>query len=55
MPPVFLVTYTTTRTSDAITYQTEWVTPSNYDRDRAHQAFRQQFPTAAVVRLEEVD
>lgn len=54
MAPVFLITYTNTRTTDAVTHETEWVTPGNYDSDRAREAFERQFPTTAVVRLQEL-
>ncbi len=53
MPPVFLITYTSTHQSRDITYETEWVCDSSYDRDRARASFEAQFPTAAVVRVEE--
>lgn len=53
--PAFLVTYTTTRTGHDIKHETEWIAPSNYDSDRARQAFERQFPTAAVLCFEEID
>jgi hypothetical protein len=52
--PVFLITYSNTRTGNDITHETEWVTPGNYDRDRAREAFEKQFPSTAVVRLQEL-
>ena len=53
--PVFLVTYTSTRQSRDITYETEWICDGSYDRDRACQAFQAQFPSTAIVRIEELD
>lgn len=53
--PVFLVTYTSARTGNDITHETEWVTPANHDRDRACAAFEAQFPTASVVCIKAVD
>ena len=53
--PVFLVTYQSTRQSRDVTHETEWICDASYDRDRARQAFEQRFPSAAVVRVEEVD
>jgi hypothetical protein len=55
MPPIFLVTYTSTRESHDITYETEWITPGNFDCDRARKAFEREFPSTAVVRVQEVD
>lgn len=55
MPPVFLVTYTTPRTGNDITHETEWICDASYDRDRARQAFEQRFPSVAIVRFTEVD
>jgi hypothetical protein len=52
--PIFLITYTNTRTTDAVTHKTEWVCDSSYDSDRACEAFEKQFPTTAVVRLQEL-
>lgn len=54
MPPVFLITYTTPRTY-AITYETEWICDSSYDCDRARASFQAQFPSTAIVRIEELD
>ncbi|MEN9780944.1 MAG: hypothetical protein RL014_2092 [Pseudomonadota bacterium] len=51
--PVFLITYTSTNQSRDIHYETEWVCDSSYDSDRARASFERQFPTAAVVRVEE--
>ncbi len=54
MAPVFLVTYTSTRQSRDVTYETEWVCDSSYDRDRARASFERQFPSAAVVSVEQI-
>jgi hypothetical protein len=53
--PVFLVTYTNSRTGNDITHETEWVCDSSYDRDRARASFEAQFPSAAVVRVTEAE
>jgi hypothetical protein len=55
MAPVFLITYTSTHQSRDITYETEWICDASYDRDRACASFQQQFPSAAIVRVEELD
>lgn len=52
--PIFRITYVKTTTDD-ITYETDWICDSNYDCDRAREAFESQFPSAAVVRCQETD
>jgi hypothetical protein len=52
--PVFLITYTSARQHHDIHHETEWITPGNYDQDRAREAFEREFPTASIVRCEEV-
>jgi hypothetical protein len=52
--PVFLVTYTTPQTSEAITFETEWVCDASYDRDRACEAFNRQFTSASIIHVQEV-
>jgi hypothetical protein len=52
--PIFLITYSNTRTGNDITHETEWVCDSSYDRDRAREAFERQFPTTSVVCLQEL-
>jgi hypothetical protein len=54
MAPVFLITYTSTRQHRDITYETEWVCDSSYDHDRARASFERQFPSAAVVSVEQL-
>ena len=53
--PVFLVTYTSPRQTRHVLHETHWVTPANFDRDRARKSFQAQCPTAAVVRIEECE
>ncbi len=55
MPPVFLITYTTPRTGNDVTHETEWICDSSYDCDRACASFQAQFPSTAIVRIEELD
>jgi len=53
--PVFRITYITPRTGHDITHETEWICDASYNEARAVQAFRQQFPTASVLRVQEAD
>ena len=55
MSPVFLITYTTPRTGNDITHETEWICDGSYNEARAVQSFRKQFPTTSVVRIQETD
>ena len=53
--PAFRILYTTARTDHAITEAIEWVTPGNYDRERARRAFEREFPGAAVIQCRELE
>jgi len=53
--PAFLITYTNPHTGNDITHETEWICDSSYDTERARESFERQFPTAAVVRINEID
>ena len=55
MAPVFLVTYSSTRQHRDIQHQVEWVCDSTYDHDRARASFERQFPSAAVVSVEQLE
>jgi hypothetical protein len=53
--PAFLITYTSPRQSRHVLHETHWITPSDFDRDRARASFEAQCPSAAVVSVEPVE
>jgi len=53
--PVFLITYASANQHRDITNETEWITPGDYDSDRARLVFEGQFPSASVLRVQEVE
>ena len=53
--PVFLVTYSSTRQHRDVIHEVEWICDSSYDRARARASFERQFPSAAVVSVEQLE
>ena len=53
--PAFLVTYTSPTQRHERQHETEWIAPCGFDTDRARESFERHCPSAAVVRVEEID